>query len=466
MRLPLVVIFSNLSYPSSYRKIANLVDPDPISIVKTFLEKYPKISMTVLVSIMLFLLLGVLELGLRIAGFEAGYKTRRPYFEEVDSVIVYDGYVADEMGIQKVNPLKVEEISRRVVDREDFSPSEWVDFRNKDRVYETWGLIHEHIELKDGHLDHEFQRFINDLKYKQSGQRPARDMAYLEFLDHPINEEGFRSIAFEELPEEEKTILLIGDSFTWGLSATQPSGSFGDCLSARGFSVYNSGIIAADAFQYQAIAEKYIPKIKPDVVIVNFFMGNDVSYYPRELKANRLMYYPTNAGNLISSPHGIYFPDAKTAYNNFETQSRIPDYRFPDSFLAKTALGSAIWRFFVGHHLVNEPFSQELMDYYAVADSARSEIPYSKGAISRIREVCEENNTEFILAVIPDSQDFDEFSPENFPEQFDGFNYFYSSDFEMADYDYRGGHFNDQGHVKYADYLEGVLGKLPLEVWG
>ena len=81
------------------------------------------------------------------------------------------------------------------------------------------------------------------------------EFAYLDYATAPVNEEGFKSIAFKKYETEKTSILLLGDSFTWGLTAVPSFKSFADVLAARGYVVYNTGIVGNDPAYYAAIAK-------------------------------------------------------------------------------------------------------------------------------------------------------------------------------------------------------------------
>ena len=69
-----------------------------------------------------------------------------------------------------------------------------------------------------------------------------------------INEEGFRSPAFNTLDTTKKKVLFIGDSFAWGLSAEPVANHcFVDLVrNESNYEVINLGIPAADPPQYLA----------------------------------------------------------------------------------------------------------------------------------------------------------------------------------------------------------------------
>src|SRR5690606_31822779 len=83
--------------------------------------------------------------------------------------------------------------------------------------------------------------------------------AVKRYLYHPFNKDGFRGIEFKKHRTRCKRILVIGDSFVYGMSAKPFYNSFYDILLSQGYMVYAAGIPGTDPAQYAAIAEKYIP---------------------------------------------------------------------------------------------------------------------------------------------------------------------------------------------------------------
>ena len=140
-----------------------------------------------------------------------------------------------------------------------------------------------------------------------------------EFFSHSknklINHDGFRGNPFEYVDTPRAKILLIGDSFTWGCTARPFTNCFADILQKSGYYVYNGGIPGVDPQQYALIAKKYTPILKPDVVAVCLYLGNDVSSSPLLMQPNKNLYYLTNFGNLLGyDDNGNFFKNAQEAF--------------------------------------------------------------------------------------------------------------------------------------------------------
>jgi hypothetical protein len=113
---------------------------------------------------------------------------------------------------------------------------------------------------------------------------------------YQINSDGFRSPEFKKGNGNKLSILIIGDSFAWGKSANPITNCFADLIRNEGYDVFNAGIPAVGPTQYLAIAKIYIPKLKPDYVIISLFLGNDLLEKPDPMLPYHNLFFETNAG--------------------------------------------------------------------------------------------------------------------------------------------------------------------------
>lgn len=95
-----------------------------------------------------------------------------------------------------------------------------------------------------------------------------------------VNDEGYNDRdSFGTLNDDASPrLLLLGDSYTWGLSADVGQG-WAELVEAtfegEGGRVWNTGISASGTNQALAVAEYALPLLKPDVVVLGFYIGND-----------------------------------------------------------------------------------------------------------------------------------------------------------------------------------------------
>lgn len=260
-----------------------------------------------------------------------------------------------------------------------------------------------------------------------------------------INADGFRGNPFEISNTSRPTILLIGDSFTWGSAAKPLSRSFADLLDLAGYHVYNGGIPGTDPQQYALIAKKYTPLLKPDVVAVCLYLGNDVSAIPMRVQPGKNLHYVTNFGFFLGyDDNGIFFKDAGEAFRYFKNRKCGHCTDPWNYFLFKTVVGRGIYQ------ILNRR-------RYTKYDPARN---WLRTALAGIRETCRANGSEFMLFLIPfvDQETQKNKSIEKNLHLFKGFQCAYPTDFTRRDYQPPPGkHFNNRGHRHYADFILGVL---------
>jgi hypothetical protein len=132
--------------------------------------------------------------------------------------------------------------------------------------------------------------------------------------EYQINSDGFRSVEFKQYETTRTKILFLGDSFTWGGSANPITNCFVDIVRRRGYLTFNTGIPGTGPTQYAYIAEKYVPLLKPDIVAVTFYMGNDLKP-PDPMLPYKNLYHITNAGWLSAFDENGNYMVPLDAYN-------------------------------------------------------------------------------------------------------------------------------------------------------
>jgi hypothetical protein len=260
-----------------------------------------------------------------------------------------------------------------------------------------------------------------------------------------INRDGFRGNPFEYVDTPRAKILLIGDSFTWGSTARPLTNCFADLLQQAGYYVYNGGMPGVDPQQYALMAKKYTSLLKPDVVAVCLYLGNDIRSQPLVMQPNKNLYYLTNFGNLRGyDDNGIFFKDAQEAFRYLKNKKcgRCTD---PWSyFLFKTVVGKGVYD--ILNHRRNVKY-----------DPSRQ---WVTNALAEIRETCRATGSRLMIFIIPfpNRNTQKNKTIEKSLELFKQFQYYYPGDFQNIDYRPPPDcHFNNSGHRKYADFILGVL---------
>ncbi len=275
---------------------------------------------------------------------------------------------------------------------------------------------------------------------------------------HPevyINNEGFRSREFTDTCAGQQRLLMLGDSFLWGLAAEPQSACFADLLDAE-YCIYNTGIIGAAPNQYEAIATTYIPQLKPHITCLFLFAGNDILFFDAPLRPfvpNNFWTEGMGLSSVINEGCGEirYFDTADTAYsyflNRFSLHTRKSWFLKALSF---THVGTYLY------FLIKSPNTPPSCDEYN-----KNLKPITLHYLQRIKALAEQHHSKFLLFVIPEKNaiptTLDELY-DRYPCEFDGFKPYLPLNLTTSDYALGGDmHFNNEGHAKYASFVKEVL---------
>lgn len=261
-----------------------------------------------------------------------------------------------------------------------------------------------------------------------------------------INADGFRGNAFEPADNGKISVLLLGDSFTWGSGSRPISECFADLIQQAGYHVYNGGIPGTDPVQYARIAEKYIPLLKPHLVCVILYLGNDIREAPDPLEARKNLHFPSNMGWLRGhDDRGNYFGSAAEAFAYFR-KVYCGEYRgLKDFFTYRTVVGKIVYNTFNPQKLKNYKRKEWVGD-----------------CLRRIRESCQTNRSRFLLFLIPVTERIRDkrYSLKRNNHIFEGFIYYCPANLENEDYQKPPDmHFNNSGHRKFAEFVIDVMKK-------
>ncbi|MCW5906316.1 MAG: hypothetical protein KIS94_00510 [Chitinophagales bacterium] len=271
-----------------------------------------------------------------------------------------------------------------------------------------------------------------------------------------INDEGFRGKDFNELDSTRKKILFIGDSFTWGMSASPfYDSSFCDLLAREtDFEIINTGIPAADPPQYLAIAQQYIPQLQPHIVFVVFFMGNDLMKHDRQVTPDSPFYYWTNAGAILADIDGKHFANAQAAYDYLANERYF--LKHPKKLYEKIVAASALLsRLYAGIYRIEEKIAYERL---------RKNTSITKKYLNAIQQLAANNHVPIKFILIPESKEAD-YTKEKYCNRYadllkdkqteaDWLIWHTPKEYFKPNPD---GHLNNAGHRLYADSVKSYL---------
>ena len=265
-----------------------------------------------------------------------------------------------------------------------------------------------------------------------------------------MNSDGFRSPDFSAPAQGKKTVLVIGDSQTYGIGAEPLSNAFPDLIRDAGYTVHNTGVPGTGPTQYRLIADHYLPRLKPDITLLAFFAGNDLQVKLDPAVPNHNLLHVTNAGWILGFDECDRPLTAQEAYDYYIGRTPPPG----GNLLLSASLGTAMWS------LVARPANQEKVK--ATRPPCPPQAPASGFALTfevlrHIRDVAAANKSTFLLLVIPArgkgcSPHLGDIS--RLREQFDALNPIYLDDISEATYlDAPSCHIQNAGHRFIADRI-------------
>jgi len=420
------------------------------------------------------------ELALHHMGHRPGILMNYGNFNDADTVRTYTLYTDDEAGIYRLGPYVTDTMALAYTgDHVDLPGNVFADglgiTEGVDVVLRDFRNILDRIDsaLVNGDRD-VCEVLASEGEFALAACRSimaggADSAMYRDYLWNPFNAAGFRGISLSHRPEGRPRVMLVGDSFVWGMSAEPISHSYSDILLARGFTIYNMGIPGTDPAQYEAIVKKYVPLLRPDLVIVNFFPGNDLMPFEREVRSGMPLEHLTSSGFIDSHPLGQYLPPQE-AHEFYMAFNRIPEIearRF-NRLCARSNVLTKIWLLLYELGMAEHGIRSAYDRLHGMPDTAKADITakYLQG----IQEVCLANNVPHVNTVIPEKP-FSLFRnrPFRIGERehallrvvFDGMDYHCPENLCVNDFEVHGSHFNNAGSLKYADFLEEIINDRP-----
>jgi len=259
----------------------------------------------------------------------------------------------------------------------------------------------------------------------------------------PINASGFRGREFVFAESDRAKVFFLGDSFTWGASARPLGECFVDRLERMGYWTYNGGMPGTDPQQYALLAEIYVPRLKPDVVAVCLYLGNDLKNYALPLLPHRNLHYVTSIGFLRGyDDRGRYFVDGRQAVDYFRKLKCGCTENVLEDFLYKTVVGKAVYGLFhLRSRIRPDPQRKWVVE-----------------CLKRIERVCRDNGSRFLLFLIPHKDPKRNKRLLRLVGAFPGVSYHYPPGLGRGDYrPAPDNHFNNEGHGKFAAFILDVL---------
>lgn len=329
-----------------------------------------------------------------------------------------------------------------------------------------------------------------------------------------INSDGFRSREFNNCHTTKKKILFLGDSFTWGCYANPIDNSFVDLIEKQGYMTFNTGIPGVGPNQYAFLAEKYVPILKPDYVLVMICMANDINDKPDPMLPNKNLYYSTNIGLIsgfdangrhLSLPEAIQFSQGGGKLPEVKKEEGLISLKkYIKSIVSQSMLGEKIYTGFSkiknklkyyltkpvtsdGNKSINKDRIVKTLNYnkdnkiinkennykvinkiiYVEMSSNNNDIDklitknqYVIDSLRRIKNISDKYSARFMVFLIPvKPSDLSIYnSIKHNISIFNAFHPLFPDNLTDGDYTVIGHHFNNNGHLKYAQFILEKIG--------
>ncbi len=332
----------------------------------------------------------IAEVFLRFRGYAPGKHTPNQWFSMVDTLWVKEGFMADSLGIFRISNQAKSSVWQ-MMELDSF-------LHLPNQSSEAFCNARDAIQLKRGEISGELESAYRKAKLIDQSRTSDWQQAVVALVDSALNPDGFRSIPFRRMVNDKPSVLLSGDSFTYGFSASSLHNSFADLLLARDYTVCNSGITGTDIAQYLA----YLPILNPEIVIVNVFLGNDIVDHERTVCPGRPVFFPSNAGNLVSCPQCVTFNNPQEAYEHSLHNLYIQeDAGALAQFMSLLSMTSTLWGMLWKNGFINYHDSIAA-DYHRKVEAKKRNPPFCRNGLQRIESASTANGARCIISVIPE----------------------------------------------------------------
>lgn len=285
-----------------------------------------------------------------------------------------------------------------------------------------------------------------------------------------INSEGFfSSVEYTSASMDairasgKKVVMLIGDSYTQGCCADSYDLSFAQLLNqSEEYEVLNFGIAGADPVQYRLIVEKYAPILKPDLIVVAVYGGNDILEYNRIPKPYVPLAYPIKNGPWLNSEGPIYLTKQGTYFKNFN-EAKAHFFEYFSLWSDEASFFEKLIRYSV---ILSRPYMKYKTKkrFEKIKDQMPPKLdhmPYSRLNLDALSKIAASQNIPVQFALIPSPSDVSLKVNLRLKYNFVFGKSPFAVPFKLRLNDYDGtsdgNHFNNQGHQKYADFLRKLI---------
>lgn len=318
------------------------------------------------------------------------------------------------------------------------------------------------------------ERFVSDTVH--GGLSFNRDCSECLPDGFIINRQGYRSPydfdahtvdSIHELGK--RVVLVLGDSYTEGCCAEPIDSSFMDIGSCKalGMVLFNAGVGSTAPLHYERILHRLLDSITPDLVVVNFYMGNDllspdtvIPGVPQTFPIREYMWLSSTVPPFYWEKYGrTHFYDYTEAYDFY--LDRFTLFGSNVGWVGRVVRRSVL----ISRTVLNLRNAFYLIPWY-VKYHDFDHGQRTRTILERMNVYCEERGIPIFFALIPSAEGpWDGSEPEkSFADVFDGLPHAAPDMSQFSENDFDGGsssnHYNNSGHRKHARFLMQVVDSL------
>lgn len=273
-------------------------------------------------------------------------------------------------------------------------------------LYEGYYQILQYKNRPKQNAENQIQTRSTDIRYVDRGHYwnyPLLEkfIAYNEDgekIDIESDELGFRN-EIKDLNQEinqHYDVLLLGDSFT-SAANTKAERTYAHQIKKSGLSLYNAGIDGTGTIHQAHILQDVLNKIKPKVVILNFYLGNDFrdNFYCPEI-SSELSTKPIANESKSPTPKNLSsWIQLKTNVNNLMQYSGVLKLFYNAIYLPAKYEGTDMSYYDRGEMMIMAHLSQN------PNPDTQKAIEKTDQALSYIKKILEQQNIKVIVVGIP-----------------------------------------------------------------
>ena len=281
--------------------------------------------------------------------------------------------------------------------------------------------------------------------------------------DYHLNKQGFISTFDYDSPTlchlRKRKVMVIGDSFTEGSIPVYDSSFVARLNRIMPYLEFlNFGVGGTDPLNYRLILKKYLPMVKPDLVIIAFCGDNDEMQGDDHLPQSR---YPimwntnfiwggieTRLPRSLARKGNEYYPNVDSMYrflfHHYHINGISPS--LISRLMAQTRLTTRLW------FLINQ---SEVKNLYGQGDG--SGICYCHQHLKAMKELCNSYGVKMILAYIPPKKNLGYRIKFPYMQQDCYYPVMSAADYDTGDpVDI---HWANKGHETFARFLKSIVEK-------